>query len=87
VDYCHQILVFTRRSPRFLHGLSPRAGLGLLRSARAWALLSGREFALPEDVQAVLPACLPHRLVSGEDNGPAGHTEIADYILEGVPVP
>jgi MoxR-like ATPase len=87
VDYCHAILVFTRRSPRFLHGLSPRAGLGLLRSARAWALLGGRDFVLPEDIQAVLPACVPHRLVSGEDNGPAGHTDIAEHVLEGVPVP
>lgn len=87
VDYCHEILVFSRRSARFLHGLSPRAGLGLLRSARAWALLNGREFVIPEDVQAVLPACAPHRLVSGEDDGPAGHTEIAEYILDGVPVP
>lgn len=87
VEYCHEILVFTRRSPRFLHGLSPRAGLGLLRGAKAWALLSGRDFAIPEDVQAVLPACVPHRLISGEDNAPVGHAGIADYILEGVPVP
>jgi MoxR-like ATPase len=87
VDYCLAILVFTRRSPRFLHGLSPRAGLGLLRSAKAWALLSGRKFAIPEDLQAVLPACATHRLVSGEDNGPLGHTEVAEYILDGVPVP
>lgn len=87
VDYCHEILLFTRRSSRFLHGLSPRAGLGLLHSAKAWALLNGREFVIPEDVQAILPACAPHRLVSGEDNGPAGHTQIAEYILDAVPVP
>ena len=87
VEYCYAILDFTRRSDRFLHGLSPRAGLGLLRSARAWAMLEGRDFVIPEDIQAVLPACVPHRLVSGEDNGPTGHTEIAEYILEGVPVP
>lgn len=87
VDYCHQILVFTRHSNRFLHGLSPRAGLGILRSARAWALLAGRRFVIPEDVQMVLPACVPHRLVSGEEDGPAGHTQIAEYILEEVPVP
>jgi len=87
IDYCHQILVFTRRSSRFLHGLSPRAGLALLRGARAWALLSGRDFAIPEDLQAVLPACVPHRLISGEDNAPIGHTVIAEYILEGVAVP
>ena len=87
IDYCHGILMFTRRSNRFLHGLSPRAGLGLLRGARAWALLEGRQFVIPEDVQAVLPACIPHRLISAEDNAPAGHTDIASYILEGVPVP
>lgn len=87
VDYCHEILVFTRRSPRFLHGLSPRAGLGLLRGTKAWALLSGRDFAIPEDVQSMLPACVPHRLISGEDNAPVEHAGIAEYILEGVPVP
>jgi MoxR-like ATPase len=87
VEYCHGILVFTRQSSRFLHGLSPRAGLGLLRSARGWALLQGRDYVIPEDVQTVLPACVPHRLITGEDNGPAGHTEIAEQILEGVPVP
>jgi MoxR-like ATPase len=87
IDYCHGVLTFTRRSGRFLHGLSPRAGLGLLRSARAWALLAGRDFVIPEDVQAVLPACVPHRLISGDDNSPAGHADIARTILEEVAVP
>jgi MoxR-like ATPase len=87
IEYCYGILDFTRRSSRFLHGLSPRAGVGLLRSARAWALLAGRDFVVPEDVQAVVPACVPHRLISEEDNGPTGHAAIADYILNGVPVP
>lgn len=86
IDYCYELVSFTRRSPRFLHGLSPRGGLGLLRSARAWALLEGRDSVFPEDVQAVLSACVPHRLIVGEDNGPAGHSEIAEYIVEGVPV-
>jgi MoxR-like ATPase len=87
IDYCYALVVFTRRSGRFLHGLSPRAGLGLLRSARAWALLAGRAFVIPEDVQAVLPACVPHRLISAEDNAPGGHPDVARYILERVPVP
>jgi MoxR-like ATPase len=87
IEYCYGILDFTRGSSRFLHGLSPRAGVGLLRSARAWALLAGRDFVVPEDVQAVVPACVPHRLISEEDNGPTGHAAIADYILNGVPVP
>jgi MoxR-like ATPase len=87
VEYCYRILELTRQSSRFLHGLSPRAGVGLLRSARAWALLAGRDFVIPEDVQAVVPACVPHRLISAEDNGPRGHAAIADYVLNAVPVP
>ena len=86
VAYCHDILVFTRRSGRFAYGLSPRAGLGLLRAARAWALLAGRDYCLPEDVQVVLPACLPHRLTDSGDGAGEVHEDIADYILAGVPV-
>jgi hypothetical protein len=48
--------------------------------------MAGRDAVYPEDVQAVLPACVPHRLVTAEDNGPAGHSEIAGHIIEGVPV-
>jgi MoxR-like ATPase len=87
VDYCHAILVFSRSSGRFVYGLSPRAGLGLLRAARAWALLAGRDYVLPEDVQAVLPACLPHRLSDGADLASDVHEDIAEHILAGVPVP
>jgi MoxR-like ATPase len=87
VDYCHAILVFTRSSGRFLYGLSPRAGLGLLRAARAWALLADRDYVLPEDIQAILPACVPHRLADGADWATDVHEDIADYILTGVAVP
>ncbi len=87
VDYCHAILAFSRGSARFVYGLSPRAGLGLLRAARAWALLAGRDYVLPEDVQAVLPACLPHRLSDSADTATDVHEDMADYILAGVPVP
>jgi len=87
IDYCHEILLFTRRSGHFAHGLSPRAGLGLLRSARAWALLDSRDFVLPEDLQAVLGACAAHRLSDGQPGGRADHQAIADLILDGVPLP
>ena len=86
IDYVHAVLLFTRSDNRFLHGLSPRAGLGLLRAAKAWALLEGRDFVLPEDVQRVLPTVVPHRLVSGDDGNPLGHAELAASILEAVPV-
>ncbi len=86
IDYCYAILCFTRNSERFVHGLSPRAGLGLLRAARAWAMLEGRDFVLPEDVQRVLPAVVPHRLMTGDDDSTGGHAAIAEQILESVPV-
>ncbi len=86
IDYCHAILQFTRRSERFLHGLSPRAGVGLVRAAKAWALLAGRTYVIPEDVQAVLPACVVHRLVPGDGTGRLDHDEVAASILAAVPV-
>ncbi len=87
IEYCFALLTLTRRSPRFLQGLSPRAGLGLVRSARAWALLSGRNAVYPEDVQAVLGPCVAHRLSLGKEQDPAAQGEIADYLLSQVPVP
>lgn len=67
LDYVQAILAFTRAAPYFQNGLSPRAGLGLLRAAQAWALLAGKRVVTPEDVQAVLLPVIGHRLqVSGE---------------------
>ncbi|OGT91908.1 MAG: AAA family ATPase [Gammaproteobacteria bacterium RIFOXYA12_FULL_61_12] len=85
-DYCQALLTFTRSSSRFYHGLSPRAGLGLLNAARAWALLNGRDFVLPEDVQTVLPSVAGHRLQSGEGNSSDG-MGLAKYLFESVAVP
>jgi MoxR-like ATPase len=63
LDYLLDLLRFTRDEAAFAQGLSPRAGLALRRSAQAWALLDGRAFVLPEDVQAVLAAVVDHRLL------------------------
>ena len=86
IDYCHAILQFTRRSERFVHGLSPRAGVALLGAAKAWGLLAGRDYVIPEDVQAVLPSCVIHRLVGGDGAGRLEHDEVATFILSSVPV-
>jgi len=48
LDYIQDLIAASRRSPRFTHGLSPRAGLALLSAARAWAFLSGRSMVLPK---------------------------------------
>ncbi|MCB1762984.1 MAG: MoxR family ATPase [Gammaproteobacteria bacterium] len=87
LDYCQELLSFSRSSPRFNHGLSPRAGLALLRSAKAWALLSGRFQLIPEDVQAVLPATVGHRLHSSSDTGTDEGAALARFLLESVAIP
>lgn len=62
VDYVQRILNHTRESGLYQTGLSPRAGLGLLRAGQAWAMIEGRDHVLPEDIQAVLPSIVSHRL-------------------------
>jgi MoxR-like ATPase len=65
--YLQDLLEFTRRSPEFQIGLSPRAGLSLSRAAKAWAFLHGRDHTLPEDLQHILPWVAGHRLRSAQD--------------------
>jgi MoxR-like ATPase len=85
--YVQDILDFTRQDGRFSTGLSPRAGLALLRAAQSWAHLEQRSYVLPEDVQAVLPWVAPHRLPLKEtpDAGSREHT-VARLLLD-IPVP
>ena len=67
IDYLQKILQHTRESGHYHHGLSPRAGLGLLNAAKAWAFIEGRDHVLPEDIQAVLPSVVNHRLQLGDE--------------------
>jgi len=62
LDYLQALVEHTRSDSRYLQGLSPRASLALLRSAQAWAFIEGRRHVLPEDLQAVVPAVVTHRL-------------------------
>ncbi len=87
LDYCQALLEFSRTSPRFHHGLSPRAGLALLRNARAWALLEGRDKVLPEDIQSILTATVSHRLHSTSDTGVNEGGQLAQHLLDSVPIP
>ena len=87
LDYLQGLLAFSRQSSQFRGGLSPRAGLALLRAARAWALLHRRGHVLPEDVQAVLPAVVGHRLHPGEDHLERSSADLVDLLRAGVAVP
>ncbi|MEL0585779.1 MAG: AAA family ATPase [Candidatus Thiodiazotropha sp. (ex. Lucinoma kazani)] len=87
IDYCQDILLFSRNSPDYRHGLSPRAGLAILQGARAWAFLEGRKLVLPEDLQAVLPATVGHRLQAAGDCGGSQGDGMVKNLLSAVPVP
>jgi MoxR-like ATPase len=67
LDYVQRLIEYTRSAPEFAHGLSPRGALALVNSARTWAYMEGRAHVVPEDVQAVLPAVVAHRLRSTTD--------------------
>ncbi|HQY71448.1 MAG TPA: AAA family ATPase, partial [Pseudomonadales bacterium] len=67
LDYVQRLIEYTRSAPEFAHGLSPRGALALVNSARTWAYMEGRVHVVPEDVQAVLPAVVAHRLRSTTD--------------------
>ena len=84
LDYLQDMLDASRRRHRT--GLSPRAGLALLHAAQAWALMEGREMVLPEDVQAVGPAVMAHRLGSGLESVESGRA-LAQSLLREVAVP
>ncbi|MDT8452433.1 MAG: MoxR family ATPase [Gammaproteobacteria bacterium] len=87
LDYIQAVLEFTRQSPMFEFGLSPRGGLALLNAARALALLEGQDYVLPEHIKTVLAAVVNHRLeVTGDELGRQGKTAAA-FIAESVPIP
>ncbi len=87
LDYIQAILRHTRESARYVHGLSPRAGLSLLAAARAWALLDGRNAVLPEDIQIVLPGVASHRLQSVRDVQISDGDKLARELIEAVAIP
>lgn len=87
LDYVQAILKFTRESARYAHGLSPRAGLALLSAARAWALLDGRTAVLPEDVQAVIPGIVSHRLQTLGERSQQHSDALARGLIEAIAIP
>ena len=85
VDYVLRLVEATRTQPAFALGLSPRGSLAFLAAARAWALLAGRDYVIPEDVQAVLPAVAGHRLRDQADPTGHGGGALVQWLLREVP--
>lgn len=72
LDYLQRLIAFSRMPQRFNIGLSPRGSIGLLRCAKTWAFMDKRSYVVPEDIQAVLPAVVKHRLHAGNTEGEGG---------------
>jgi MoxR-like ATPase len=87
LDYVQAIVRHTRESSAFESGLSPRAAIGLLRAAQAWALIHDHAGVIPEDVQAVLPAVVGHRIRFKDDSAAPSAGDIGQLVLEAVAVP
>jgi MoxR-like ATPase len=87
LDYIQALIEHSRNSPNFHAGLSPRAALAMLHSARAWALLEGRDKVLPEDVQAILPGVAGHRLRAEGESMRLSSAELVAQLSGAVPIP
>ena len=85
LDYVQDLIGATRNGQWFVQGLSPRAGIAVLRTARAQAMLSGRDYVAPDDVQAILPQTVAHRLVPLSQSG-RGALEQVRAMLEATPL-
>jgi MoxR-like ATPase len=86
LDYVQDLLDFTRNSSVFYVGLSPRAGLNLLMAAKSRAFLDARDYALPEDLQGVMPWVIGHRLRSRDEGLEFSRERLMEILME-VPVP
>jgi MoxR-like ATPase len=86
LDYVQDLIAATRSGQWFLQGLSPRAGIAVVRAAKAQALLSGRDYVAPDDVQAILPQTVAHRLIPVGDAG-RGSVEQVQAMLRTVALP
>ena len=86
LDYLQTLIAATRDGRWFLEGLSPRAGIAVLRVARARALMGGRPYVAPDDIQAILPQAVAHRLTPVAGAG-RGAIEQVRAMLEATPIP
>jgi MoxR-like ATPase len=86
INYVQDLIAATRSGQWFLQGLSPRAGIALVRAAKAQALICGRDYVAPDDVQAIVAQTIAHRLVPVGDAG-RGAVEQVHAMVRAVPLP
>jgi len=86
LEYLQDLVAATRSGRWFAQGLSPRAALAVVRSAKAQAFLSGRDYVAPDDIAAILPQTVAHRMIPVSDAG-RGSVEQVRAMIEAVPLP
>ncbi len=89
-DYLQDLINATRESNQWSHGLSPRAGLSVLKASKAWAFLEGRQYVIPEDVQSVWCAVTEHRLLTESlknSNKIESNSNPVESLLQQIPIP
>ena len=86
LDYLQSLIAATRSGAWFVEGLSPRAGIAVLRAAKARALLGERDYVAPDDIQAILAQTIAHRLVPVAGAG-RGRAEQVRAMVEAVALP
>lgn len=81
IDYLMSIVRSTREDSRLRMGVSPRGAVGLLRAAKAHALVKGRDFVIPQDIQELVGPCLAHRIVAAGSTAPGAEQDRAEAVL------
>lgn len=81
IEYLQRLVERTRRDSHFSYGLSPRGAMAWLRAAKAWALIHGREYVIPEDLQTVMGPVVGHRI-----HGREKIDDLLDHLLTSVDV-
>lgn len=84
IDYIYRLAAYTRQSDQCKHGLSPRAVIALLHASKSWALIEGRDYLIPDDVQAIFPYLAEHRIsqhTTSHSGLPQDYTPISQNIL------
>lgn len=85
-DYLQDLVAATRESSHWSNGLSPRGGLALVRAAKTWAIMDGRDFVVPEDLQSVWRAVVEHRLLSHKSPTDNDLNPVSE-IIKKTPIP
>ncbi len=80
LDYVQRLLEATRVGNEFVHGISPRGGMALVQCSRAWAMLDGRDYVTPDDIQAVIAPVFGHRLMLRGSGTQASLNQVNEWM-------